>query len=258
MPSHLRKHARTVVTGSAIAVGLAMTALAGPIWDCIDPEGNEGTPGTSETPSGSGELAAIRCSLSLAAAADGGSNPQHMYRVRIVDVEKFLAITVEPSDSPGFNTQIFLFDQLGRGILANTNADGQFSGFGSQSNDGSGSELLTPGIYFIAISGGEAFGPGRYPVDQFGNPIFNFDPNQPELVYGPATNNPIAGWLGAGEVGDYEFNFIAVHFIEESFLGVPTVSEWGLIVFALLLLCAGTLVIRQRQYQLRRAAQAAV
>lgn len=248
---------RSVLILSVFSIAvLTATVLAGPIWDCKDPQEPGGTPDTSKTISGSGQLATVRCTLTGSFLADF-SGPEgdfeDMFLVRIANPGSFQMRTVDPLTGDEFNTQIWVFDLDGRGILANSLdlSNPPFSLMGNAANDGSGSTIVAPGLYYIAISGGDGVGPGRHPVDADGLPIFNFDPSFPELIYGPASPEPVVAWKGEGEIGDYEIEFIGVEFVPVG--SVPTITEWGAILLALLLLAAGTLVIRQHQ---RRSAVA--
>lgn len=243
-----------LVSSGLALVCVTATVLAGPIWDCVDPQEPGGTPASAQTVTGTGPLAGIRCTLTGLSATqfDGPiGDYQDMYLVRITDPEDFFFQTVDPLTGNAFNTQIWLFDLDGRGVLANSlNLDDPpFSAMGSTANDGSGAALVDPGLYYLAVSGGDPGTAGRFPIDADGDPIFNFDPLQPELVYGPATSNPIAGWKGIGELGDYEAELIGAAFVPD----IPTMSQWGAIILALLLLTVAALIIRQH-HQNRYAA----
>jgi hypothetical protein len=235
----------------AAILAVTATVLAGPIWDCQDPQEPGGTPATAEIVTGSGPLATIRCTLTgrIALIDDPDGDFQDMFLIRIADPANLEIRTVDPLTGDEFNTQIWLFDINGRGVLANLNDAGNppFSLMGNAATDGSGVVVTDPGLYYIAVSGGQKGEFGRVPVDADGAPIFEINPFQPELVYGPASSNPVAGWKGEGGLGDYELEFIGVEFVSTA--AIPTITEWGLVVLGLLLLTAGTLVIRQYQRQ---------
>jgi len=65
-------------------------------------------------------------------------------------------------------------------------------------DDGTGSSVMSPGIYFLAISGFPSV-----PVDVNGTSLFLF--GTPSELSGPdGSMEAIAGWSGPGAIGDYE------------------------------------------------------
>ncbi|MCZ6697685.1 MAG: hypothetical protein O7D94_01990, partial [Planctomycetota bacterium] len=85
---------------------------------------------------------------------------QDMYIIRIVDPMNFTATTVGTGTDNAFNTQLWLFDINGRGLLANDD-DASQTGMPEQghstipfmANDGTGQTIPAVGTYFLAISG---------------------------------------------------------------------------------------------------------
>ncbi|TVQ32434.1 MAG: hypothetical protein EA376_06075 [Phycisphaeraceae bacterium] len=182
-------------------------ALAGPDW-AEQPPGAGSLPGTAQdvlvspVKTISGELSG--------SSLRGLDDPdfEDMYRIYINDPLNFSARTdgADPdglSDSD-FNSQLFLFDANGRGLLGNVmtpfslapNQDGSF--IAAPSDDSATPAIPGPGFYFIAISG--FF---NQPLAD-GDPIFDF----PSLTTisgptGPGGPGVIDGWIGEGEIGSY-------------------------------------------------------
>ena len=198
---------------SMIACGaVASAAAAGPEWTETPDAGN--LPGSAQTPI---DVFMVNDLTGIKGALSGGSprgtgDFQDMYRVLIKDPEAFSAvITQNTSGNPSFNTMLWVFDELGRGVLGNDNATFSpvmnGSGMFNNSTDGTGVVITNPGIYYIAVSGA-----GSVPVDSNGTPIFEFA--VPDEVSGPdGSLNPIAGWSGPGAIGEYTIQFSGVSFI---------------------------------------------
>lgn len=175
-----------------------------------------------------------------------GGDFEDMYIFRISDPATFSATTVTNQGGfADFNTELFLFNAAGRGVLANDDFNGNFqSRLPNAANDGSGAVVMEPGIYFLAITGSnnnptDAEGPG-------GEIIFNqADPNEVSGPDGPGGGNVQQGWdnTGGGEIGEYTIALTGSAPLDS----IPTVSEWGLIVMTLLLLTAGTIVFGRRR-----------
>lgn len=189
--------------------------MAGPDWD-EDMHGDAGSlPTTAQSVIGTGVLSSIHGRLSVAADA---SDFQDMYLIRI-DCPG--AITFKAGTDPSFggsadfNTQLWLFDANGFGLLGNNDVTPSFglSGFGNMSTDGSSIVVSAPGFYYIAVSG-----VGSNPVDSSNLPIFLFtSPVEVSGPDGPGGSNPIAGWSGPGAVGEYLISFSpCAQFVPES------------------------------------------
>lgn len=193
--------------GCALAALLSMTVCAGPDWE-ESSQGDAGSlPASAQIVTGIGQLSTIRGTLS--AIADKGDY-QDMY---LIAIDCPAAITFSAGTDPSFggsgdfDTQLWLFDSAGFGLLANDNVTFSMglSGFGSMSTDGTGIVVSAPGLYYIAVSGA-----GSHPVDTAGQPLFSFALGGPLQVSGPdgpGGANPIAGWSGPGAVGEYIIGF---------------------------------------------------
>lgn len=197
------------------AVGVSTPALAGPEWTEMGDAGS--TLPTAETPTGMGPLAGIKGQLNGAPPPRGASDPadfEDVYRIFIQNPQMFSAI-IGPNDSgePTFDTQLWLFDRFGDGVLANDDnsvagMNGE-SGFFNTSTDGSGAAVDFPGVYFLAISGA-----GNNPRNDANVSIFNF--TMPNEVSGP-DGAPVArrlfNWQGVGAVGEYTIQLTGVGFV---------------------------------------------
>lgn len=190
----------------AAALATASTsAFAGPDWEESD-HGDAGPILTSaQHVLGIGTLSTIHGMLSV----DFDSPDfQDMYLIRI---DCPTAITFKAGTDPSFggsadfNTQLWLFNASGLGLLANNDVTPSMglSGFGNMSTDGTGVVVSTPGLYYIAISGA-----GSVPVNSFGAALFSFtSPIEVSGPDGPGGSTPIASWSGPGETGEYLIAF---------------------------------------------------
>jgi hypothetical protein len=125
-----------------------------------------------------------------------------MFRISILDPFNFSAFTVFNGAFAIPDTVLSLFDSTGVGIYFNDDISGGNTmsclPSASPSNPCPASGIvLSGGIYYLAIS--RSF---NYPVDGFGNEIFN--PNLFTDVVGPSTTNPVAGWDGFGAAPDFD------------------------------------------------------
>ncbi len=136
--------------------------------------------------------------VSLISGSYGTSTDADMYRIFIADTTMFSASTVGTVGTVS-DTQLFLFDALGIGVLTNDDAAGSGSlrstipGFAG-----------TAGFYYLAIS---AF--NRDPVSA-GGLIF---PNTFPGVFGPTGpggGSAITGWTGVGGTGTYSIALTGV------------------------------------------------
>lgn len=240
----------TVAVASCLAV--ALSAQAGPDWDEICDAGS--LIATAQPISGGGgSLKSIKGALAPCSPLAGAQpDLEDMYQFIINDPTMFCAKTVaaeatqdccggsfSPVQGTNFDTQIWLFKANGLGLLANNNdpADPPLSRIGNVSNDGSGAMILTPGVYYLAISGAN-----RVPVSS-GGQIFQFgSPFEVSGPDGPGGGNPITGWVGPGQQGHYEIVLCAARTIQ----GIPTVSQWGLVAMAAAMLAGGAIIIARR------------
>lgn len=108
-----------------------------------------------------------------------------MYRIRITNPLQFSAFTIGAIGLVP-DPQLFLFDNIGRGVYANDEA------FGSQPELPVGHPLgpALPGIYFLAI--------GRFDNEPLGAGGFLFTQNQGTAVNGPDLTaggaGPVLAW----------------------------------------------------------------
>lgn len=186
-------------------MAMAPPVLAGPDWEESD-HGDAGPiPTSAQHVMGIGTLNTIHGMLSV----DFDSPDfQDMYLIRI---DCPTAITFKAGTDPSFggsadfNTQLWLFNASGLGLLANNDVTPSMglSGFGNMSTDGTGVVVSTPGLYYIAISGA-----GSVPVNSFGAALFSFtSPIEVSGPDGPGGSTPIASWSGGGDTGEYLIAF---------------------------------------------------
>lgn len=219
------------------AVALALAPAAA--W--AGPGHNEGPvdagrlPGSAQTVAGSGPLTSI-------SGETGGPlrliDFQDMYRIQIDDPVAFSATTV---GAAAFDTELWLFDLSGRGLLGNDDTPGApaspQSTLSSPATDAGAQVIPGPGQYFLAISGHD-----DNPLS-IGGQIFN-QASQTEISSpdGPGGATKIVGWNDNGATGVYLIQLTGCSFISS----IPTLSEWGLIVMTLLLLTAGIIIFARR------------
>lgn len=106
-----------------------------------------------------------------------------VFAIDIFDPNSFFASTVNSNTvgvAPEFDTQLFLFDRNGNGVVANDDAPADL-----RSTIPAGSLMgRAADLYFLAIA--EI---GDTPIDDMGNPLFDFDGSAVSGV------GPLAGWL---------------------------------------------------------------
>jgi hypothetical protein len=181
-------------------------AAAGPEWE-ERIGGDAGSLPASAAPVGKiggGPLDAIRGELTGLGLL--GGDFQDMYLIEIVDPAGFVAEVSFPS-GPGFDTQLFLFQAqpplIGFGLLGNDEVAGAAPGPSRllpNADDGSGFQVVSPGLYLLAITGADSD-----PVS-VGGEIFAMPPGATEIsgADGPgATAGPVSGWTADGAVGAY-------------------------------------------------------
>ncbi len=202
-----------------LAVAAVTPADAGP--DFVEGMDAGSLPAGARVVIGMGALNSITGGLSQAAFGPG-ADLEDMYLISITDAVLFFAT----SDDPGttFDTQMWLFrfDDLdplmnGLGLLGNndTSAANDASMLLPMSDDGTGI-VLTPGLYYLAISGGAGLGvpdPGRFPVAGPSEIFLLVDPTEISGPDGSGGGNVIDGWLGKGQVGSYVIQLEGVSFV---------------------------------------------
>ncbi|MFO0872705.1 MAG: hypothetical protein U0575_01860 [Phycisphaerales bacterium] len=201
-PANRRAPAAIVAIGVAIGAARCAIAGSGPCW-CEDMHGDAGSlPGpTAQATLGSGPLTCIAGRIRSVPLADG-PDLEDMFLIRIDQPELFSAQTVvatSPPAPPGavvqFNTQLWLFDVCGFGLLANDDDPCErqigFSRMQNFSDDGTHVVVTKPGLYYIALS--------RFNDDALSQGGLIFDQRSRIEVSGPDGTGgatPIVGWNG--------------------------------------------------------------
>ncbi|MFO0828930.1 MAG: hypothetical protein U0572_12385 [Phycisphaerales bacterium] len=195
-----------------LAAGVAAApAWAGPTFEEIPDAGS--TPGTSQPVTGpSGGVGRIKGELNGTADSP---DFEDVYLINIVDPIGFSA-TVDPTGT-NFDTQLWLFNVNGFGLLSNDNNPLAFPTIFSRvappATDGTGQIVPGPGLYLLAISSKE-----NKPLSGAG-PIFNDQSSNGTEVSGPdgvGASQPLQTWSHApGTVaGQYSINLTGVDFLE--------------------------------------------
>jgi hypothetical protein len=196
-----RHHLVRTVAGLG-ALSLASVALAGPDWIEVGDAGSTVT--TAQVPLNISGVTFLRSISGGLASGVGVPDYEDLYVIRVTDAVNF-SITTGTAD---FNPILYLFNitvnSEGLGLLANDDqsAANDLPRMVAQSTDGTGVQVSQPGDYVLAVTGF-----GRAPVSRTGN-MFNFasltEISGPDGVGGL---NPLSGWTGEGEVGDYRLDF---------------------------------------------------
>ncbi len=199
----------------SLAIALCTTAAqAGPEWPEIPDAGN--LPGTAQPVTGNGVVTKINGQLQgIPPLPDRGlgGDFQDMYLINIVDPNAFLASTdVLLGGFCDFPSALYLFNIDGFGIVASQglNPGDPAATINGQSTDGSGSMLVAPGLYLLAISGRSSFplaGPDLDPIFEF---VMSGEISGPD---GPGGNAFIEDWSGPGEIGPYSIVLQGVAFL---------------------------------------------
>jgi hypothetical protein len=160
---------------SGSAYGIALTGCSFPATTWTEPiDAGENTV-TAQTPCGNGPLTGI--------IGNNGNNDTDLYCIRIADTATFSA-SLCPSGA-GFDTQLFLFDANGIGVVFNDDDCGALSQI-------TNALVTSTGLYYLGIT--------RYNRDpqSAGGLIFNNSPftgQNPPL--GPGAAQPLTSWTGA-------------------------------------------------------------
>jgi hypothetical protein len=208
--------------GAAGLLLLATAALTAPVsaqtWAEVGDAGD--LPATAQAPSGSPGLTAITGTISSGSDAD-------LFQIFLLG-GPFSATTVGTPGTLG-DTQLFLFDSAGMGLLGNDDA------VGLRSTISSGS--LPAGSYYLGITGFN-----RDPISA-GGLIFPSTFSGQHGPTGPGGAQPLVAWSGGSSAGSYTIDLTGV-------TGVAATPEPG----SMALLAAGALPLLRR---LRRRAPAA-
>lgn len=229
----MRMSLRTLLALLA-GVGAAGPAFAGPDWVEIGDAGP--TLATAQPVLGVNQLSHIVGSLSTGIAtadSEGGGDllaPDYedLYLVRI-QVPTMFSFQV---GGTAFNAQLFLFNITlpgeAFGLLAND--DTLLSNaplLTSPATDATGAQVLLPGVYALGVTGY-----GHVPVSVTG-PIFAFaSTTEISGADGPGGLNPLSGWSGIGETGDYRIALQGIDWVD---IPGPTGAAWVSVFGGLLL-----------------------
>lgn len=190
----------------------------------ISEVGNAGDlPSTAQFTYGSGVLDKITGRLS-------NKNDADMFAIYISDPMAFSA-TTDNAATKVYDTQMFLFDADGKGVMAID--DISHSPYNPKSRFVAGHALgpVVSGIYFLAISGWD-----RDPHSP-GGAIFVDDATPVGVVgpTGPGGSQAVTGWDGDGasngRLGAYEINLTGASFVPSS--PVPEPASAGLLLIGL-------------------------
>jgi hypothetical protein len=199
------------ILGVGVVVGAAAPlALAGPEWTETSDAGS--LPSLSQSVSGMGALTGIRGELGGAGSPRGTGDFEDVYEIVIKEPALFQAVVSLDAITPvSFDTRLWLFGPGGRGLLANDDASFSpvmgGSALEGAATDMSGSMLISPGRYFLAITGAN-----NVALDVNGDPIFVFG-TAGEISGPDGSPLPIAGWSGGGPVGEYLITLEGASFV---------------------------------------------
>jgi hypothetical protein len=135
---------------------------------------------------------------------------EDMYQIYIDEPTNFSATTVGGAD---FDTQLFLFNELGIGIAHNDDSASTLrSTLSSQF-------ILEPGMYTIAVTGYN-----RDPVSASGLIWQNSPFGTERAADGPGAADPVNGWTGTGASGEYSIAITGA-----TFANIPTPGAMALL-----------------------------
>lgn len=232
-------------TLSGITPVLAGPSVIEPPW----PPGPDagGTTSSAQGADGTGPLWVIAGELSGSTSiASAFTDFEDMFKIRICDQKRFSA-----QASADFDTQLWLFDESGMGLLGNNDASGadDQAFIFPPANDGTNMTVPKPGVYFLAISG-----LGNVPQAE-GLDIFEISSETERSgPDGDGGSGALTGWSGEGEFGPYLIFLQGAALLDDDCLGesyvsgpaIPALGEWGVLNLGLLLLCGATMVLGRR------------
>lgn len=234
----------TISLCAALFTIIASPAFAGGTHDEMTAGGDAGSlPASAQVASGAGPLAAITGQT----GAEGITDFEDMYLIRIVDPVNFTATTVGTGTSNAFDTQLWLFDSNGRGLLANDD-DASQSGMAEEDHstipfmatDATGQTIPGVGVYYLAISGKDDDA-----ECSVGNEMFAVAVDTE--VSGPdglsCTLQTVNNWQLNGDTDSYTIALTGAEFVGAV---IPSHSEWTLLIMTLVLLTAGTVLLRRK------------
>ena len=144
-----------IVCASVLAAG--GVAFAGPVFD--EPPGDDAGSSKDDatdvkSPTG-GQVSLVRGSLDGSTGLLGGTGDwQDVYRIYITDPGIFRAETLGLNgDGALRDSMLYLFDESGRGIMANNNINGDLLMSKLVNENNNGEPIFTaPGFYFLAVT----------------------------------------------------------------------------------------------------------
>jgi uncharacterized protein (TIGR03382 family) len=200
--------AQRIFVGILVCTAGSSAALAGPDW--VERGDAGAVLGTAQITRGVGQITNIEGTLSGASLS--GNDFEDMYIIEITQPSTFFF----SSGNATFDSALYLFNiteaDEAFGLLGTQN-DGELRrarliGF---SNDGSGAQLVNPGLYALAVTFA-----GNRPQSRTGD-IFTFD-GESEISGpdGPGGTNPHSGWAFDGQFsgGSYNIEIEGVGFAE--------------------------------------------
>lgn len=203
----MRIHLRARILGMMGIVCAPGIAAAGPDWT-EQPPGAGDLPASAQEVDG-GLITSITGELKGPVLVRGVDAPdfEDVYRIFIRDPESFSARTdgLDPGTQSftQFDSQLWLFDEKGRGLLANNRSLfrgviplGSFIAF--PADDGSPPIVPAAGYYYLAISG-----VGNAPSSDEGRIFTLASTREISGPDGPGRLRPIDSWDGPGEFGMY-------------------------------------------------------
>jgi Ca2+-binding RTX toxin-like protein len=198
----VKRSYRPLILCGLLALALAVFVPAASAVNVPEAGDAGDLPGTAQITLGVGPLTSITGTIASSTDAD-------MYLIFVSNPGTFSATTV---GTPGTltDTQLFLFDSSGHGVIANDDCPGD--GLRSCLPGGPG----VTGLYYLAISSFD-----RDPVSAFGQ-IF---PDSPFTgIFGPSGPGgccSISGWNSSGGTGTYQINITGASLISNAIMGSP-------------------------------------
>jgi hypothetical protein len=239
----MRVRKSPITVGSSV---LAVLAISSWLWagpDIIEnATGDAGSlPANAKELLGNGALNSITGKLDGLPFA-GTPDFEDMYLINITSPATFTATTM--GGVTNFNTQLWLFEASGLGLLANDDVVGGPLGVSRMTgaaDDGTGATISAAGLYYLAISGFD-----NDPASLTG-PIFlqavTTEISGPD---GTGGSTPVNNWVAAAgaDTGDYTIFLEGVEFVPTP---VPAASNVALIVLAAGLAIGGAVILRRRR-----------